>query len=307
MDLTPGTVAVVTGAASGIGRALSDAFGRAGCAVVMADVDPVALSTAAGEVAATGAEVLAVPTDVAKAEQVGALATATIDRFGAAHVVCNNAGVTGAGDPWFGPIEGWEWTMGVNFWGVVHGVRAFLPHLVAAGRGHVVNTASILGLMPAISPTYDASKHAVVALTEDLYHAMQTAGLPIGVTCVCPGWVRTGIVESDRNWPSELGPKPAPTAASEVTRRHVAAAVDEGVPPAVIADQVLDAVRRNRYWVLPSAEFFDLAVERFHRIADGADPVAAERLPSMPPRADIVAEAMAALAAEMATTSEDGS
>ena len=120
---------------------------------------------------------------------------ATIDRFGAVHVVCNNAGVAGGGDPWLGPIDGWEWTMGVNFWGVVHGVRAFLPHIIMSGGGHIVNTASMAGLYPGFAPAYDASKHAVVAVTESLYHNMQMAGLPVGVSCLCPGWVKTGIID----------------------------------------------------------------------------------------------------------------
>ena len=107
--------------------------------------------------------------------------------------------------------------MGVNFWGVVHGIRAFLPHLIASGGGHIVNTASMAGLYPGLAPSYDASKHAVVAVSESLYHSMQAGMMPIGVSCLCPGWVRTGILDADRNWPAALGDVPAATAASEVT------------------------------------------------------------------------------------------
>ena len=139
--------------------------------MVLADVQKDALAAAAAEVGAHGVETLTVVTDVSKADQVEALAAATMERFGAVHVVCNNAGVGGAGDPWLGPIETWEWVMGVNFWGVVHGVRAFLPHLVMSGGGHIVNTASIAGLYPGFAAPYDASKHAVVAITEGLYTA----------------------------------------------------------------------------------------------------------------------------------------
>lgn len=295
MELGNGTVAVVTGAGSGIGLALADAFAASGCDVVLADVQDDALAAAAEQVGRHGGGVLTVRTDVSKQDEVDALAAATIERFGAVHVVCNNAGVGGGGDPWFGPITGWEWTMGVNFWGVVYGVRAFLPHLVAAGRGHVLNTASILGLMPAISPAYDASKHAVVALTEDLYHTLRTAGLPIGVSCLCPGWVRTGIAESERNWPDDLGPRPVRDAAAEVSRKYVQNAIAEGMQPGAVADMVLDAIRTGRYWVLPSPEFTELAIERFHRIAEQADPVAPEQIPGMPPREQIVAEVMAAM------------
>src|SRR5262245_13742651 len=202
MELGSGTVAVVTGAASGIGLALADAFAATGCSVVLADVETAALESARRRIAGAGVDTLAVPTDVSKREQVEALAAQTIERFGHVNVLCNNAGVAGGGDPWFGGVESWEWVIGVNFWGVVHGVRTFLPHLIASGRAHVVNTASIAGLYPGFSPAYDASKHAVVALSEGLYDAMTTSGLPVGVSCLCPGWIRTHILDSTRNWPS---------------------------------------------------------------------------------------------------------
>ena len=209
MELGKGTVAVVTGAGSGIGLALANGFAAAGCTLVLADVQDDALAAAEAEIRLHGVDTLAVRTDVSKVEQVDALAAATIERFGAVHVLCNNAGVAGKGDPWFGGIESWQWVMGVNFWGVVHGIRAFLPHIAASGTGHIVNTASMAGLMPGFSPAYDASKHAVVAISEGLYSTLRTAGLPIGVSCLCPGWIRTGILDSDRNWPDELGERPA--------------------------------------------------------------------------------------------------
>ena len=228
MDLAPGKVAVVTGAASGIGSALAHAFASAGCAVVLADVQAERLDAAAAEVAARGVETLTVVTDVSKADHVEALATATVERFGAVHVVCNNAGVGGAGDPWIGPLETWEWVMGVNFWGVVHGVRSFLPHIVMSGGGHIVNTASIAGVFPGMTaPPYDASKHAVVAITEDLYTSLRDGGIPVGVSCLCPGWVRTGIMDSDRNWPDELGTLPERDPAMEIAGDYVRRAVDE--------------------------------------------------------------------------------
>jgi NAD(P)-dependent dehydrogenase (short-subunit alcohol dehydrogenase family) len=186
--------------------------------------------------------------------------------------------------------------MGVNFWGVVHGVRAFLPHLVASGSAHVVNTASIAGLYPGFSPAYDASKHAVVALTEGLHNAMMTAGLPVGVSCLCPGWIRTNILDATRNWPSELAPPPPPDAAAEVVMKYVRRAVDEGMQPAAVADQVVSAVRENRYWVFPNPEFLDNVIERFHRIAERLDPApSSEPMPGMPPRDQIIDEVIAAL------------
>ncbi len=295
MELETGKVAVVTGAGSGIGLALCDALARAGCSIVLADVQDDALATAADQIAGHGVDTLAVLTDVSKADQVEALAQATIARFGGVHVVCNNAGVGGGGDPWFGPIESWEWTMGVNFWGVVHGVRTFLPHLIAAGGGHIVNTASIAGLLPGFSSPYDASKHAVVAITEGLYNAMQTAEMPIGVSCLCPGWVRTGIMDSSRNWPAELGEAPVDDAAQEILRDHVRRAIDEGTQPAAVADLVVDAIRSDRYWIFPHPDFLELAVERFHSIGEGINPAPREKVPGLPPRSQMMAEVAASL------------
>jgi NAD(P)-dependent dehydrogenase (short-subunit alcohol dehydrogenase family) len=295
MELGPGKVAVVTGAGSGIGLALANAFAGAGCAMVLADVQADALERAAEEVAAHGVDTLTVVTDVSKVDQVDALAAATIERFGAVHLVCNNAGVGGAGDPWLGPIETWEWVMGVNFWGVVYGVRAFLPHLVMSGGGHIVNTASIAGLYPGFAAPYDASKHAVVAITEGLYNSMQAAGMPIGVSCLCPGWVKTGIMESERNWPSELGELPQATAGGEITSNYVKRAIDEGMQPGAVADLVADAVRSERFWVFPHTDFLEIAVERFHSIGEQLNPSPPEEFPGMPPRSQMLSEVMAAM------------
>ena len=216
MELREGQVAVVTGGGSGIGLALAERFAAAGLDLMLADVQEDALAEAAALVGRHGHRVETMRVDVSKQAEVQALVDATIERFGAVHVVCNNAGVGGAGDPWFGPIESWEWVMGVNFWGVVYGCRAFLPHLI--GGGHIVNTASIAGLMPGFAPPYDASKHAVVAVSEGLHHAMKMAGLPVGVSVLCPGWVNTKIIDSDRNYPAEFGPPPEADAAAEVSR-----------------------------------------------------------------------------------------
>ena len=295
MELRAGTIAVVTGAGSGIGFALADALAVAGCSIVLADVQDDALERAAGAIAERGVETLAVRTDVSKQDQVDALAQATLDRFGAVHVVCNNAGVAGAGDPWFGPIDGWEWIMGVNFWGMVYGVRTFLPHVITSGGGHIVNTASMAGLYPGFAPAYDASKHAVVAMTESLFHNMQLTQLPVGVSCLCPGWVKTGIIDSDRNWPSEYGEMPALEPAAEISRSYVRRAIDEGMQPGAVADLVVEAIRTGRFWVLPHPDWVDIAVERWHGIAEGQNPVAPEEFPGMPPRSQMIAEVLAAM------------
>ncbi len=209
MELGPGKIAVVTGAASGIGLALANAFAAAGCSVVLADIDQAALDAAAAEVGAHGVDTLTMVTDVSKAEAVEALAAATMERFGAVHIVCNNAGVGGAGDPWLGGIETWEWVIGVNLWGVVHGVRAFLPHIVMSGGGHIVNTASIAGLFPGFAAAVRRDQARCGRDHRGPVHStVQSGGFPVGVSCLCPGWVRTGIGESERNWPAELGQPP---------------------------------------------------------------------------------------------------
>lgn len=293
MELTRGQVAVVTGAGSGIGQALAERLAAAGLNLVLADVQEDALAAAAEQIGARGVEVHRVLVDVSKEDEVQALAAQTIERFGAVHVVCNNAGVAGRADPWFGPISSWEWVMGVNFWGVVHGCRAFLPHLI--GGGHVVNTASVAGLMPGFSPDYDASKHAVVAISEDLYHTVRMAGLPIGVSVLCPGWVRTQILDADRNWPDELGEKPPEAPANAVFRVHTSRALAEGRTPASVADAVAEAVVADRFWVIPHQDFLDLAVRRWDTIAERVDPVPPEEIPGLPPRSQMIAEVVAAL------------
>jgi NAD(P)-dependent dehydrogenase (short-subunit alcohol dehydrogenase family) len=293
LDLTAGQVAVVTGAGSGIGLALADRLARAGLHLVLADVQEDALASAATELETLGVDVLTVPTDVSREADVQTLAEQTLARFGAVHVVCNNAGVAALSDPWFGPLSAWHWVMGVNFWGVVHGCRAFLPHLV--GGGHIVNTASIAGLMPGFGPSYDASKHAVVAMSEDLYQTVRVAELPIGVSVLCPGWVRTRIVDADRNWPDELGDKPEVDVSAAVFETHVRRAIDEGRTPASVADAVIEAIAGDRFWVLPHQDFLDLVGNRWETVLERSDPVPPEHVPGMPPRSQLIAEVASAL------------
>jgi NAD(P)-dependent dehydrogenase (short-subunit alcohol dehydrogenase family) len=297
MELTKGQVAVITGGASGIGLSLAERFAGAGLDLVLADVQPDALAAATIQLEARGVAVLPLRVDVSKEAEVQGLAEQAIDHFGAVHVVCNNAGVAARADPWFGPISSWEWVMGVNFWGVVHGCRAFLPHL-AAGGGHIVNTASIAGLFPGFAPSYDASKHAVVAVSEQLYNTVKAAALPIGVSVLCPGWVRTNIADAERNWPADLGAKPDEDPAAAVTFHHFERALAEGRTPASVADAVFEAVVADRFWVIPHQDFLELCIERWATIAERADPEPPEDMPGMPPRSQILAEVAAALGLE---------
>lgn len=295
MQLSEGKVAVVTGAASGIGLALAKRFAGSGMNVVMADVEEKRLEEAVSAVSSLGPEALGVPTDVSDQSSVQALAAHAMERFGAVHLLCNNAGVAGRSDPWFGPLSAWEWVFGVNLWGVIHGVRAFLPHMAAQPEGHIVNTASMAGLVPGVGPVYDATKHAVVAMTEDLYRTTRLAGLPIGVSVLCPGWVRTGILDADRNWPDRLGERPPESPEAAVTTPIVRRVIDEGTTPAAVADLVADAVEAERFWVFTGPEWLETAVKRWHGIADGQNPDLEADIPGLPSAKELMEEVMRAL------------
>ena len=276
MNLESGQVAVVTGAASGIGRALADAFARGGLHLVLADVDAEGLERAAAELRAGGIELVAVPTDVADAPAVDALAAATVERFGAVHVVCNNAGVGGwGGSSWEQPAAVWDWVLRVNVMGVVHGVRAFTPLLLAGGHGHIVNTASLAGLavVPHLGP-YSASKHAVLALSTVLQHELAATGADIGVSVLCPGFTRTGILAADRYWPAELGPTPqhADDAGTRAVNAAFVQGIAHGVDPERVAELALDAVRTNRFLVTTDAEFVAHALTARAETGDGVPP-----------------------------------
>ncbi|HEX5479168.1 MAG TPA: SDR family NAD(P)-dependent oxidoreductase [Dehalococcoidia bacterium] len=273
-----GRVAVVTGAASGIGRGLAERFAAEGMRVVLADVERTALDQTASELAASGADVLAVRTDVSKLADVEALAQQTIERFGAVHVVCNNAGVGGGGGmfSWDTPYESWEWTLGVNLWGVVHGVRAFVPLMLERGdEGHIVNTASVAGLVAgAGGPAYTASKFGVVGYSESLYHELQfVSGGKIGVSVLCPAAVNTRILESGRNYPA--GPMPEPPAGTperamfDAMKEHFAT---QGMAPSEVARQVLDAIMSGRFYVLTHPEHNDRLRKRAEAILAGGPP-----------------------------------
>jgi NAD(P)-dependent dehydrogenase (short-subunit alcohol dehydrogenase family) len=270
-----GRVAVVTGSASGIGFGLARRLAAEGVRVVMADVEEVALKTAEEELRAGGADVLAVVTDVSSAQSVEDLAVAAETHFGPVHLVCNNAGVGGGGPMGSLTHAQWEWVLGVNLWGVIHGISAFLPRMLAQGEGYVVNTASVAGLMsaPGMGP-YCASKFAVVAISESLHLELSMQGSPVKVSVLCPGWVRTNIAESDRNWPARLGPMPvaAPDVARETAREFLRQHLVHGMPPEEVAGLVVDAIREERFWILTDPQMAGRAVDRAEGIIAGVNP-----------------------------------
>ena len=269
-----GKVAVVTGAASGIGFAIAKRLGTDGMRVMMADVEEPALAAAAGELAAQGIETATAVTDVSNAESVDGLARATLDRFGAVHVVCNNAGVAGGGPSWEAPLSTWNWVMGVNFFGIVHGVRTFTPILLAQGEGHIVNTASVAGLLA--TPwmgAYNASKHAAVAVSETLHRELSAIGSPVGVSVLCPGFVRTRIGEADRNRPAKYALEGDPQGPENAQFRDaVEAAIAGGTDPDVIATAVRDAIVGDKFWILTHPEFGNLILARFAEAVEGRNP-----------------------------------
>jgi NAD(P)-dependent dehydrogenase (short-subunit alcohol dehydrogenase family) len=279
-----GKVAVVTGAASGIGRAMAERFAREGMKVVLADVEPGPLGEARDAIAKTGASTLAVQVDVSSPEQVEALARKTFEAFGTAHVICNNAGIGAAGLMWQVPLADWSWILGVNLLGVVHGVRAFVPRMVEQGEGHVVNTASIAGLIAAPGmAAYCATKHAVVAMSECLHHDLtMTTGGKVHVSVLCPAWVKTRIADSGRNRPPPAlavqGGQEA--VAREATQQEkmmdgmMRAAIESGIPPEVVADKVHAAIVGEKFWILTHSKTKKTVEKRMQGILE-------DRLPEL--------------------------
>jgi NAD(P)-dependent dehydrogenase (short-subunit alcohol dehydrogenase family) len=247
-------VAVVTGAASGIGLALAERFAAEGMKVVMADIEAAALDAAAGGLTRRGATVLATRADVSRSEDVERLAEETYRRFGAAHVVCNNAGVAVIGAVHEHTLADWQWVINVNLWGVIHGVRAFLPRMLAGGdEGHIVNTASMAGLTTApFMSVYDVTKHGVVALSESMYKELTVTGAPVGVSVVCPGLIDTNIMRSSRNRPEQLAEAGKAGPAAQAFGQALGERLAGGYPPSEVAAQVLQGIREGRFYIVPA-------------------------------------------------------
>jgi NAD(P)-dependent dehydrogenase (short-subunit alcohol dehydrogenase family) len=271
-----GKVAVITGGASGLGRAMAERFAREGMKLVLADVEPGALAKAESEMRAAGAAVIGVRTDVSRAADVEALAKRALSEYGAVHLVANNAGVSPLGNVWENSVADWEWTLGVNLWGVIHGVRAFTPLMLAqGGEAHIINTASVAGLIsPPGSGMYNVTKHAVVTLTETLYHDLALKKSSIGCSVLCPAYVPTGIADSERNRPALLKNPAREPAAEELAREsRLRKAVGSGrLTAADIAEKVFEAVRDNRFYILTHARIKPSIQWRMEDILQERDP-----------------------------------
>ena len=250
-------VAVITGGASGLGREFALKAAELGMKLVLADVQQDALDATQAELEGKGATVLAMICDVRHGDEVQALADATMAKFGAVHLVFNNAGVGSAGLIWENSVKDWEWVLGVNLWGVIHGVRVFTKLMLESAardpsyEGHIVNTASMAGLLNA--PTmgvYNVSKHAVVSLSETLYHDLQLVEAPIGASVLCPYFVPTGISQSHRNRPADVAMTGAATASQKVAQAMTVKAVESGkVSAAEVAQITFDAIRDNQFYI----------------------------------------------------------
>jgi NAD(P)-dependent dehydrogenase (short-subunit alcohol dehydrogenase family) len=252
-------VAVVTGAASGMGLAFAHKFADEGMNVVLADIESEPLAMADSALRAKGAKTLAVRTNVMHEDEINRLADAAFSTFGNVHILCNNAGVAATGATlrsraWESPMSDWEWTWGVNFMGVLYGVRAFVPRMLEKGEeGHIVNTASMAGLMTGANP-YNVSKHSVVCLTEGMYKDFKAMGAKISASVLCPGLINTNILDAERNRPAEFGATNLAEVRPEVREWSAAfeAALKQGIAPEDVATMVFEAVRDDKFYIFPA-------------------------------------------------------
>jgi NAD(P)-dependent dehydrogenase (short-subunit alcohol dehydrogenase family) len=284
-------VAVITGAASGFGRELARLAARYRMRLALADVQHDALESVIMELKRTGAVVISDVVDVAQSTQVQRFADHAFAAFGNVHLLFNNAGVGGGGYVWENTDRDWQWVLGVNLMGVVHGVQHFVPRMLEANRrgepGHIVNTASIAGWLSApLMGVYNVSKHAVVALSETLHHDLRLAQSTIGVSVLCPAFVPTGIAHSHRYRPAELSNVDVPTPSQRIAQTASEKAVSSGKLTAVeVAQQTFDAIRDNRFYVFTHPQILGSVRARFEAVLNGnspADPYA-ERPSARPP------------------------
>jgi len=270
-----GKVAVITGAASGIGRALAEWCVRADVKVVLADIDDGPLSKTQVELEAMGGNVLCVRTDVSKRGDVESLAREAFGAFGNVHLLFNNAGVAAGGPPWEATWNDWEWVIGVNLWGVLHGVKVFTPLMLAQNTEcHIINTSSAAGLTAGgFSAPYSVTKHAVVALSESLYFALQQRSSLVRVSVLCPGLVRTNIGNAERNRPAELRNEPVSLSPEmQAGRAAFETLVAAATPPDQVAEMVFDAIRMEQFYILTDPRWMDLVRLRTAKLLELENP-----------------------------------
>ena len=278
MQQFEGKVAVVTGAASGLGLAMATRFAQEGMKVVLADVEELALEAAVVRLRQQEYDVAGVVTDVSQAESVENLAARAIETYGKVHVLCNNAGVGGsrAARIWDATMADWQWAMGVNLWGVIHGVRTFTPLMLShAEEGHIVNTASVAGLVQG-NRVYSVTKHAVVALSEALYEGLTLEGAKIGASVLCPGLFVTNLSNAERNRPESLKNAPVAIAAPPPQAQAPSPARERLMStmrqPDSAAEQVLQAIKDNQFYILTHEEYEDIIRERMENILTRTNP-----------------------------------
>lgn len=252
-------VAVITGAASGIGYGIAERCTQEGMKVVLADINQKDLIQAEKALKSTGATTLGVLTDVSKLDDIEALAEKTLDTFGGVHLLVNNAGVGASGSVWESTLADWQWVLGVNLWGVIYGLRTFVPIMLAQDtEGHIINTSSLAGLLPYHpSAAYQVSKHGVVALSENLYHSLAQRNAKVNVSVLCPSWVNTRILDSQRNRPIELQNEPGRVPMSlerKMRRERFRRSLQAGMSPQEVADFVFRAIRDEQLYILTHSE-----------------------------------------------------
>jgi NAD(P)-dependent dehydrogenase (short-subunit alcohol dehydrogenase family) len=271
MEQLSGKTAVVTGAGSGIGRALAEAFAGEGMRVMLADIDATRLDDVADALRSQGAEAATRVTDVGVGDEIELLAQETLATFGSVHVVCNNAGVGGGGMIAGFDVDHWQRVIDVDLWSVLHGLRVFLPILIEQGEGHVVNTASVAGLFaPPFMGPYDVSKFGVVAISEAAFNELAMFAPDVGISVLCPGWVRTNIAEAQiaAAQATEGGDAPMASVFGDMLRGFI----DSGMDPKDVARQVVDAVRTRRFYILTHAASADMVRRRMEAIIKGENP-----------------------------------
>ena len=270
-----GKVAVITGAGSGFGREFAQLGAKMGCKLVLADVQADALAETVAQLEAAGAQVIAEVVDVSKANQVERLAQAAVKKFGTIDMAFNNAGVGSGGLIWENSLKDWEWVMGVNVMGVVHGLHYFTPIMLAHGReGHIVNTASMAGLLNAqLMGVYNVSKHAVVSMTETLAHDLRVVNSKLGVSVLCPAFVPTGISQSHRNRPADLKSEMPVSESQIAAQKSSEKAVSSGkITAAQVAQQVFDAIRDDQFYVFTHPKIMPSVGLRFEDVMTGRNP-----------------------------------